>query len=71
MKRILLLVAMATAMSAPAMPQNKHGELEKVIDLLNTKSLTFHSVQADFISDTFQKAGDEHFNLNYAHTPVI
>ena len=62
MKRILLLFAMATAMTATAMPQGKQGELEKVIALLNTKSLTFHSVQTDFISDTFQKAGDEHFN---------
>lgn len=60
MRRLVLLTALILGVTFSGNAQNKDSELDRVFALLDRTSESFHSVQADFVSDTFQKATEDH-----------
>jgi outer membrane lipoprotein-sorting protein len=59
MKKLILLASVAALLATSAFAQAGQANLETVLNLLDKTSLTFKSVQADFVWDQYQKVVDE------------
>lgn len=55
-----MLACMAALLAASALGQNRQGNLEDVLNLLDKSSASFKSVQTDFVWDQYEKVVDEH-----------
>jgi outer membrane lipoprotein-sorting protein len=60
MKKLIAPVFVALLLAATAVAQAGQANLQDVLNLLNRTSATFHSVQAGFVWDQYQKVVEEH-----------
>jgi outer membrane lipoprotein-sorting protein len=60
MRKLMLAVGLAALLAASAYGQSKQGDLEKVLNLLDQKSVGFKTVRTNFEWDQYQKVVDEH-----------
>jgi hypothetical protein len=60
MKKLMLAAFVAALLAATASGQNRQGNLEQVLTLLDRTSTVIRSVQTDFDWDQYQKVVDEH-----------
>jgi len=60
MRKLIFLASAAVLLTTFAFGQDKSATLEQVLTLLDQKSASFKSLQADFEWDQYQKVVDEH-----------
>jgi hypothetical protein len=60
LRRLVLLTTLILGATFLGNSQNKDSDLNRVLAVLDHTSESFHSVQAEFVSDTFQKASEDH-----------
>ena len=60
LRRLVLLTTLILGATFLGNAQNKDSDLNRALALLDRTSESFYGVQAEFVSDTFQKASEEH-----------